>query len=673
MWLSYFVAFFVSLIVLFLPGFLIVSSLQGNRIKAICVSPIVGCGLYTVAGVLLAWFGLYPPILVFFLVAVLISAIINVLIRIFFPDDCVCERSRVSKSEVALVVLSVSVSLAVFLCFYVKGLNGADSVMQQNDNTWHLGVIAHMLESGNMSILAVSDRYASGGFYPAAWHIVCAIAASVVGTSAAIAENAVNFALCGVVFPAAAFYMLKALLPGDKASVYAFPVCAVASTAFPLGLFLFGPLYPNLAGMCCLPAFITLFVDLLESPGAQRRGLAFLLFLLSAIGLAALHPNALFLAAIVLAPYCCVFVHRKASASMPGHRWLPFCLAALFALLCVGAWSALFALPAFKATVSYYWPSITSPGQAFLDVVTLSLRNGVPQIALALLVYLGIARCLILKKDRWVIFPFGFTCVQYFVCASTDGFWDSYLTGFWYTDQWRIAANVAFTAIPLSCIGLAFLGQIVLRAVHVLGKGINVRRQASIGSGFCVFGALLVAALIYCPSYSFQTGSWDTAYGYAGSRIGELNSGCSSTYTTYTNAERAFAQKAKAITGDDLVFNCKPDGGYFAYLQDGLNAYYRTYSDKGPGTTAQEEILRTRLNEYSSNSAVQNAVSSLGVKYLLKLDIGESYVDQGDYQWSINGSYYKSDWEGVESIDDKTEGFEVVLAEGDLRLYRIIE
>ncbi len=665
-------SFLVSLIVLFLPGFLIVSRFQGSIIKAICISPVISCGLYSIVGIFLACFGAFLPVPLFFLLSVLTAVAIFAIAHVSLLRNFSDKRIQVDKSEIAFVALSVFIAFVAFLYFYVKQLNGADSVMQQGDNTWHLGVIAHMLESGNMSILSTSDRYASGGFYPAAWHIVCAVTASIAGCTAAVSENAVIFALCAVVFPSSVFYMVKVLLPGDKTVAYAAPVCAVASTAFPLGLFLFGPLYPNLAGMCCLPAFVVLFVDLLGNLGSEKRGPALLLFLLSGVGLAALHPNSLFLAAILLAPYCCAFVYRHIAALKPGHRWLPLCSAALFALLCLGLWTALFLAPPFRMTVSYCWPSITTSGQAFMDVVTLSLRNGVPQIALSLLVYLGIARCFILKKDRWIVFPFAFTCVQYFVCASSDGFLDSYLTGFWYTDQWRIAANVAFTAVPLSCIGLAFLGQILAGLVRASKGGIEKDYQIGITARSCVFGALLMAGLIYCPSYSFQEGSWSTAYGYAGKRVAELNSGCSQTYTSYTNDERAFVQKAKEITGDDLVFNHKYDGSCFAYLQDGMNVYYRTYPDKGPGSTEQEGLLRTRLSECSYDSEVREAVSALGVKYLIKLDIGDSYVDKGDEQWSVNCSYRKSGWADIESIDDETEGFEVVLAEGDLRLYRIV-
>ena len=35
-------------------------------------------------------------------------------------------------------------------------------------------------------------------------------------------------------------------------------------------------------------------------------------------------------------------------------------------------------------------------------------------------------------------------------------------------------------------------------------------------------------------------------------------------------------------------------------------------------------------------------------------------------------SYYPDQWTGIDAINDQTPGFEVVLSEGDMRLYRIV-
>lgn len=671
MWTVFLVSFFITLLVIYLPGSLILSACFGDKAKAIALAPAVSCGVYSILGIVFGKTGFLVDGIWFILLSLIIALIVYLILAKASGVSLRGEDSERGDSFFAL--LCVGASLTVLVLYFVKNLNGPDSVMQQSDNAWHLAVISEMLKSGNYSILDVGIRDgANGGFYPAAWHMICAFSSSISGCSAAVSENAVNLAFSGVVLPVASFYMLRSLLPGERGVRYSAPICVIASTAFPIGLFLFGPLYPNLAGMCSLPAFIALFVVLLDhsEKGARwRMGVLFPLFL-SLVGIASLHPNTVFLAAIILVPYGCHALYGWAMEKTASRR-KSLLAAGFLALLCAALWTVAFYLPAFQGTVGYQWPSITAGDQAFLDVATLALRNGVPQIGLALLVFVGAVACFARRKNRWITLPFLFACTQYYFCASTDGFLDSFLTGFWYTDQWRIAANVAFTAIPLSCMGLSYIGAAISRGAWLVASdGLSV--DGGHYRKTMYVAVLAVAAFfLYSPSFSSPSESQETAFGYAGGRIEELNSGYSATYSSYTNDEKSFVDEVEKIVGDDLVFNCPPDGSCFAYLEDGLNVFYRTYSDHGPGSLSQEADIRSGLSSYAFDENVKNDVSELGIKYILKLDMGDSFVDYGDYQWSINTSYKKSSWNGVLSIDDNTPGFDLVLSEGDMRLYKI--
>ena len=55
-------------------------------------------------------------------------------------------------------------------------------------------------------------------------------------------------------------------------------------------------------------------------------------------------------------------------------------------------------------------------------------------------------------------------------------------------------------------------------------------------------------------------------------------------------------------------------------------------------------------------------MKSSGAKYLLYLD-----------ETIHIGSFDESEWEGILSVTDETPGFETVLADGNMRLYRITE
>ena len=58
-----------------------------------------------------------------------------------------------------------------------------------------------------------------------------------------------------------------------------------------------------------------------------------------------------------------------------------------------------------------------------------------------------------------------------------------------------------------------------------------------------------------------------------------------------------------------------------------------------------------------------------GAQYVLLLDQGVPY-DEG--RWLIQtGEDYEMGWEGLANLADDTPGFETILADGDMRLYKI--
>ena len=69
----------------------------------------------------------------------------------------------------------------------------------------------------------------------------------------------------------------------------------------------------------------------------------------------------------------------------------------------------------------------------------------------------------------------------------------------------------------------------------------------------------------------------------------------------------------------------------------------------------------------SSNIQVQEAVDDIDAEYVLLLDQGENDEEERQRFWS----YYPEQWIGIEAISDDTPGFTVVLAEDDMRLYKI--
>ena len=67
---------------------------------------------------------------------------------------------------------------------------------------------------------------------------------------------------------------------------------------------------------------------------------------------------------------------------------------------------------------------------------------------------------------------------------------------------------------------------------------------------------------------------------------------------------------------------------------------------------------------------LRNAVEETGASYVLLLDEGATADDQSQ-AWFFTWRWYADWWDGITSITEDTPGFELILSDGDMRLYRI--
>ena len=87
--------------------------------------------------------------------------------------------------------------------------------------------------------------------------------------------------------------------------------------------------------------------------------------------------------------------------------------------------------------------------------------------------------------------------------------------------------------------------------------------------------------------------------------------------------------------------------------------------------TKDSEIIRKEMDEIADNENVQNAVKAVGAQYVLLLDQGVPWED-GVWMSEYHEGAVQN-WNGLNGITDDTPGFEVVLADGDMRLYKIVD
>ena len=127
-----------------------------------------------------------------------------------------------------------------------------------------------------------------------------------------------------------------------------------------------------------------------------------------------------------------------------------------------------------------------------------------------------------------------------------------------------------------------------------------------------------------------------------------------------------FLGEVKQIAGDDLIVNNPYDGSVYGYAVSDLNLMYRMFGQLGKGETEASKHIRHGVNCISYNSVISRDIKQAGAKYLLVLDYGEN----GHEGIDMPGDH-KADWVGIDSVDDSTPGFSLVLSEKDMRLYAI--
>lgn len=655
MWSIFFSCFLFASLLLYLPG-LIGSRLAGfSDAVSLATAPFlsafalaVSSFLFRALGITGCWWGLI-------LVSVVFMAGASCLVGFL------CRKSGVSLSRDSslgidwkICFLYLAISLIVSGLFFVKTLDGAGSIYQENDNIFHLTTVRDFVDSGIYCLPSPLS-------YPALWHTIASLVSSFCGGNVPVAVNAVNLTLISVVCPLSVMALLMVVFE-DRKVVIAGSVCSLAVAGFPWGFLLFGPLYPNLLGYSLFLGVAAVFILALKtSSSASRRGL-FILFVLGCFTLLLAHPNAVFVGVVLLSPYC---VSRIMDSGIRlgrfGTRVSGIVLSVSFVVVVLLIWTVLYLSPFFSGVVSFKWPSYLDAGQAFCNLASLSYtKASVPQLALSVLVILGIFALTGKRKNRWLICSYLLFASFWFVCATSDGFLRHFLAGFWYTDEFRVAAAMSIVATLLSSVGLAY-------SVDGLAKFLTAEKSP-LPAGFTAAVLAAVAILVFLPNHNVPKGSYiTTGFGQVSSMLDGGNS-LATNEAALDSEEISFANKVREVVGDNKLFNVPYDGSAYLYAVSDLNVENRAwygYKDD----SSMDSIIRNGFDSVSSNREVSDAVKAEGVRYLILLD-----NKMGDGAGGVfEGGYVPGQWSHVLSIDENTPGFRLIMAEDDMRLFEIIQ
>ena len=667
MWLTFFTGVIVCAGILFVPGFLLLRALGCPKFLAVACAPCVSIfehvavgAIFGLPGIAVPWWGIVLPGIVLGLLVLLLK------------HNCAKFRKVCSiwetSTDISWKALLLFTAVAVVLTFYmfIIPLDGPESIVQEFDNASHLNRIFVFMITGRYSTLQATiepslplQPFGDISFYPSAWHVIAALSANAVGASAAMAENIANTVFLGLVYPTAICAYLSFVFKLNKRLLICAALLFMGFSAFPWGFLVAGPLYSNFAAMVLLPASMALVHSFSETLPSRSALIPGLLVCVSVLSVAFAQPNAVFTGAVLLLPYLFSQIDRWYTGS---HIWR---VRLAFGFLGVLFWIILRELPLFRDVVANDWSPYVNGNefQALFDYVSLGFRNSVAQPELAVLVLVGAAYVIAKRKGSLFLPAYCFFAIPYFVVAmyGPGNPTGSFFSGFWYNDADRIAACGAMAALPLACFGLYGLVCFAEKAVEIAWDSRDTHLAPI---AICTVAFIL----IFMPNHIFPgRGEVRTALGDRRVRLDAL-----ATYVgSLTKEELAFLEECKGVVGDEEVLNNPYDGSAFAYAYTGLDVYFKSFWSINNSIGSNMPVWRVTRWLYlvDDHGSVRDAVDALGIRYVLVLDSAQS-DEPTMYEFF---TYKEGQWQGIMNITDETPGFEVVLAEGDMRLYRIVD
>lgn len=676
----FFLASIVAAILgLFIPGTLILSSLTSNWFVSITCAPPVSIASLILVGIAMSSFSLSGP-LALLAISTLLSLAAYLVSRWLRPHNSNQESEFNAKDLLGISLYIITAGVFTYFLF-IRYLPSSAAFVQYDDNMTHLGAIKSMIDGGSLNIFA-SNAYSAtvcaevpahpSSYYPAAYYLIPAIAGSVPGVLTSTAENAANIAFTIACFPLGMSSLIACLIDKDakRRNWAAASMLTCAFLAFPLRMLTVHGAFPNYGAFCLVPSLCTLFINAFERVIEQdsRSAPSILGFAMASIGTAATHPNAIFFVSVLLLPYLIMnfipkLIQTRFEQAPNKKRFILATQVGLVALYFV-IWVLLNRSSAMSSIVKFNWAWSMTAVEKLKALVTCSYYFGIPQFPLAILVALGMISGIRSRENRWIVISYLFCCLLFFFGAVESNLLKQLAIGFWYTDPERVAAMVSICAQPVSALGLsALLGC----AKKLLSRSPQTPSDRSKRAWFYALSLSILVVLLYdqgeLGQSSNQTSQWAIATGQV---RGVYNS---ESFQPYTRDEQAFVEKVKSnLPANALVINFPYDGSIFSYPINNLNIYYKAKSLDNE--TTESELIRTRLNRIATDIDVQNAVQTIGAKYVVILDrsgfkqVNETDANDGYINYRI------SQWTGLD-ITDETPGFKLTMNEGDLRLYEI--
>lgn len=612
------------------------------------------------------------------------------------------------KKSLLLYGAFVLIALFLFGVFFVRSEGSANNYAWLVDNSHHLSV-AHMLtQKTNWSPLnpwsytyypvgqdPLGENLSTLYFYPPLWQWIVALPATAVSQNIAVSCNGALLVVFVLLVPTSMYGLLRGLGNNSGGILLAGAAVTLGFITFPWLLCEWGPLYPNMLSYALVPAGVVacfLLCGFLgkEVSGLKLRLLGGFLLLLSCFVLLLAQPNGVFTLGVILVPFLVWQISRipLAISGLSKHRVIRTVLRVVCGLLALVAikyvWSFCIRSSFMADVVTADWPAFIDEENVFSYILLGHLGVGYsikvwPQYVIASLVLVGFVAALWDKRARWLALSYLLLAWLYGIAASSTDPYKWLYVGFWYNDSFRLSSALALAGVPLAAYGLATLGYGFSGAVRRLLKRVpRARRLAPFSAGAVVIMAFL-CGLNYWVSPRFSPAAFSAKYPLVSAFYPDMdipwcrpfqrteyliarsmNPAC----LTRVAEKRAFMQQVSRITGDEFVMNYPLDGSLFGFPCEGISTFVRSSSSAIEMSPLLADIAKN-LDSLAEKPELAAYLQSQGVNYVMRLENKESnlagYAQIPDYDA----------WSGFMHINEHTRGFERILSQDGMELYKI--
>jgi len=642
-WLAAVPILLVAVVWLLVPGLLLAYGIGLRGIAAWGTAPAATVAMISVAAVT----GIHWSLLSAGLACLVIAAVFTLLaygLRRQLPGPHADHRGIGLAALGGLVPALLLGGLTMAL-----GLRRPDQLSQTFDAVFHYNAVAYILDSGNASSMTmnglgapdVADSVSGllGLFYPAAWHDLTSLVVLTTGADIPVATNMMSIGVALLVWPLSCLLLARQVFGPSRAALALTGLVSIGFTAFPWGFLAFGVLWPNLLALALAPAGVAMVLSIcgLAREDALGRPRAWLLLGVVLVAGFFAETNVDFtLVVLAIFPVGIALARRARQLGAARRRRAVTEIVAAVVVFSAG-WLFVATTPLLEKVRTNPWPSFESPAQAVGQVLLNATTGPNPTPGfdalwvLSAVVLVGIALCRRHPELRWIVGGYAISAALFVLSAALNRPDTRLLTGYWYSDAYRLGAAIVVTAVPLAVAGLLHLSRwwprfgvpATLVALVVLTKGMYVSSHAE-------------------------------AVKYRGADA--LSGANSEGYLVDARAKAFFERIAPLIPRDAIVAGNPWDGSTLLWT---LGDRRTLFPHLGTATSPVQWYLAGHLNEAGTDPRVCGEARRTGVGYLL---IGDNNFWPGDEE--------RQRYPGFTDPGTRP-GFELLAQDGPLRLYRL--